>query len=85
MMWKNRIAIDLRISDLGSGSSKKLRQDAMCVVNKNGLTESNTLTSKVFIIVNRIMIDIVTTIGPIELSVKQDNAVDKVATVTKER
>ena len=30
---------------LGKGSSKKLRQAAMCVVNKKGRIESNTGTS----------------------------------------
>ena len=40
-------------------------------------------TSSVPMIVNKIMIPIVVTIGPIEFSEKQDKVSDKVAIITK--
>jgi hypothetical protein len=53
------------------------------VVKRKGLTESNTETSKVPIIVKRIMIDIVVTIGPMEFSANTDKQIDKVEIVSK--
>lgn len=75
--------MDLQIAVSGKGSSKKERQEAMCVVNKYGLIGSKTRTSKVPIIVNNKITDIVATIGPMELSVKQDKQIDKELTVNK--
>lgn len=65
------------------GSSKKLLQEAMCVVNKNFFIESKTVTSKDPIIVNRIIIPIVETIGPIEFSAKADRQIEREDTVSK--
>ena len=69
------------MSETGNGSSKKERQEAMCVVNKYGLMGSKTRTSKVPMIVNNKITDMVATIGPMELSVKQDKQIDKELTV----
>lgn len=76
-----KIRIDCLIDAMGSGFSKKLRHAAMCVVNKYGLMLSKTGTSSVPIMVNKIIIDMVVTIGPIELSEKQESIIDSVATV----
>ena len=73
--------MEFLMSRIGMGSSKNERQEAMWVVNKKGLTESKTWTSKVPIMVNNNIMDIVVTIGPIELSVKQDRQIDKELTV----
>ena len=77
----NRIVTELRIVVQGTGSSKNERHEAMCVVNKNGLIESNTETSKVPMMVKRMIIDIVLTIGPIEFSANADKQMDKVEIV----
>jgi hypothetical protein len=69
--------------DHGTGSSKNDLQDAMCVVNRKGLMESNTETSKEPMMVKRMMIDIVVTIGPMEFSAKADRQMDKVEIVNK--
>jgi hypothetical protein len=68
---------------MGNGSSKKLRQEAMCVVNNQGRTLSKMLTSSVPMIVNKMMMDIVVTIGPIELSEKHDRQMESEETVSK--
>jgi len=65
------------------GSSKKLLQEAMCVVNKNFFIESKTVTSKEPIMVKRIMIPMVVTIGPIEFSAKADRQIEREDTVSK--
>ena len=70
------------MSALGKGSSKKLRHAAMCVVNKKGRIESKTGTSNVPIMVNKMIIPIVETIGPIEFSEKQDKVKASVAIIT---
>jgi hypothetical protein len=67
----------------GTGSSKNDRQDAMWVVNKKGLMESKTETSSVPMMVNRIMIDMVLTIGPMEFSANADKQMDNVEIVSK--
>ena len=69
--------------DHGTGSSKNERQEAMCVVNKKGFIESKTETSKDPIMVNKIMIAMVLTMGPIEFSAKADRQIDKVEMVNK--
>jgi hypothetical protein len=66
----------------GTGSSKNERHEAMCVVNKNGLIESNTETSNVPMMVNRMIMDIVLTIGPMEFSANADRQIDKVEIVS---
>ena len=53
----------------------------MWVVNKYGLIESKTVTSKLPIMVNTMIIAIVATIGPIEFSAKADKQIESVATV----
>ena len=55
----------------------------MCVVNKNGRMLSKIDTSNVPMMVNKMMMDMVATIGPTELSEKQERAMDRVATVFK--
>ena len=55
----------------------------MCVVNKNFLIESKTVTSKEPIMVKRIMIPMVVTIGPIEFSAKADRQIEREDTVNK--
>ncbi len=74
---------EFRIESQGIGSSKKDRHAAMCVVNKKGRIGSKTGTSNVPIIVNNRIIAIVDTIGPIELSEKQDKQMDKLLIVNK--
>ena len=76
---------DCRILLTGKGSSKKLRHAAICVVNKKVCIGSNTLTSKVPIIVNKIITAMVDTIGPIELSEKQERVIEREALVIKAR
>ena len=49
----------------------------MCVVNKYGFNELNAEISIDPIIVNKIIIAIVETIGPIELSEKTDKQMDR--------
>ena len=71
--------------DQGTGSSKKDLQDAMCVVNKNGLIESKTETSKDPMMVNKMIMAMVLTIGPIEFSAKAERQMDKVEIVSKAR
>ena len=73
--------IDSWILPHGTGSSKKLRQDAMWVVNRYGLMLSKTDTSKEPIIVKRMIIAIVETIGPMEFSANADKQIDKVEIV----
>ena len=73
--------IDSWMRPHGTGSSKKLLHEAMCVVNKYGLMLSKTETSKEPIIVNKIIIDIVETIGPIEFSANAERQMDKVEIV----
>ena len=73
--------MEFLMSRIGRGSSKNERHEAMWVVNNNGLTESNTWTSKVPIMVNNKIMDMVVTIGPIELSVKHDRQMDNELTV----
>lgn len=80
-----RIVTELRMVDHGTGSSKNERHEAMCVVNKKGLIESNTETSKVPMIVKRMIMDIVLTIGPIEFSANADKQIDKVEIVNNAR
>ncbi len=80
-LWATKTPTDLQMAESGKGSSKNERQAAMCVVNKYGLIGSKTRTSKVPIIVNNKITDIVATIGPMELSVKQDKQMDKELTV----
>ena len=75
--------MEFLMSRIGRGSSKNDRQEAMWVVNKKGLTESKTWTSSVPIMVNNKMMDMVVTIGPIELSVKHDRQMDKELTVNR--
>ena len=55
----------------------------MCVVNKNFFIESKTVTSKEPIMVKRIMIPMVVTIGPIEFSAKADRQIEREDTVNK--
>ncbi len=81
MLWANKIQTDSQIADHGTGSLKKERQEAMWVVKSQGLTWSNTLTSKEPIMVKRIITAIVETIGPIELSAKAEKAIESVAMV----
>ena len=76
---------DFRISDLGNGSSNMLRQEAMWVVNKYGLTESNSGASKVPMMVKTIIMAIAVTMGVIELSIIQESILDKDAINTKDR
>ena len=64
---------------------KKLRHEAMCVVNRSGVIFSNTGTSSVPMIVKRIIRPIVDTIGPIELSEKQEKVNESVAIIIKAR
>jgi hypothetical protein len=73
---------EFRMVVQGTGSSKNERQEAMCVVKRKGFIESKTETSKVPIIVKRMMIDIVLTIGPMEFSAKADKQMDKVEIVS---
>ena len=75
------MTIDFIIAEKGTGSSKKLRHDAMWVVKRKGFMLSNTVTSKLPIMVNKIMMAIVETIGPIEFSANADNAMESVETV----
>ena len=81
--WKVITIIEFRIVSQGMGSSKKERQAAMWVVNKKGRIGSKTGTSKVPIIVNNKMIAIVETIGPLELSEKQDRQMERLLMVNK--
>ena len=74
---------DCLICCQGTGSSKNERQAAMCVVNKRGLIGSKTGTSNALIIVKNKMIAIVATMGPIELSEKQERQIDKELMVNK--
>jgi hypothetical protein len=55
----------------------------MWVVNKNFFIESKTVTSKEPIMVKRIMIPIVETIGPIEFSAKADRQIEREDTVNR--
>ena len=82
-LWATKMVTELRMVVHGTGSSKNERQDAMWVVNKKGLMESKTETSKVPIIVKRMIIAIVLTIGPIEFSANADKQMDKVEIVSK--
>ncbi len=75
--------MDCLICSHGKGSSKNDRQAAMWVVNKKGRMGSKTGTSKVPMIVNNKIIAIVDTIGPMELSEKQDKQMDKELIVNK--
>ena len=83
MLCATRIVTELRMVVHGTGSSKNERQEAMCVVKRKGLMESKTETSKVPIIVKRMMMDIVLTIGPMEFSANADKQMDKVEIVNK--
>ena len=85
MLWANKIQIESQMAAQGTGSLKNERQEAMCVVNNQGLTWSNTLTSRVPMMVKRIITAIVDTMGPIELSAKAENAMDSVAMVMSAR
>lgn len=67
------------MSEIGTGISNKLRQDAICVVSKKGCTLLKLGTSRDPIIVNRIITAIVLTIGPIELSENTEKHMDIVA------
>ena len=78
MLWANRIQTDSHMADHGTGSLKKERQEAMCVVKSQGLTWSNTLTSNEPIMVKRIITAMVETIGPMELSAKAEKAMELV-------
>lgn len=69
----------------GTGFSKKLLQAAICVVNKYGLIVSKTVTSKLPMIVNKIITDIVATIGPMEFSVNADKQIESEETVSKDK
>ena len=73
------------MASMSTGFSKKLLQDAMCVVNKKGLMLSKTVTSSVPIMVKRMMIAIVATIGPMEFSANADRQIDKEETVNNAR
>ena len=77
--------IDCLICSHSSGSSKKKRQAAICVVNKKGLMLSNIGTSKVPIMVKTKMMPMVDTIGPIELSEKHESVIESVATITNDK
>jgi hypothetical protein len=57
----------------------------MWVVNKYGFMLSNTVTSKVPMIVNKMIIAMVATIGPTEFSAKADKQIDNVATVKRDK
>lgn len=83
MLCTSKMLIDCQISFKLIGSSKKLRQEAMCVVNKNFFIESKTVTSNEPIMVKRIMIPMVETIGPIEFSAKADRQIEREDTVSK--
>lgn len=85
MLCTTRITIDWMMEEKGTGSSKKLRQDAMCVVKRYGLMLSNTVTSKLPMMVNNIIIAIVETIGPMEFSANADNAMESVETVKSDK
>lgn len=76
---------DCLICCQGRGSSKNERQEAMCVVNKRGRIGSKIGTSNALMIVKNKMIAIVATMGPIELSEKQDRQMDKELMVNKAR
>ena len=75
-LWTTSIIIELKILEYGTGSSKKLLQDAIWVVNKKGLIFWKTETSIDPIIVNKIITAIVETIGPIEFSAKAEKQID---------
>lgn len=57
----------------------------MWVVNKKGFTFSNTETSIVPIMVNKIITAIVETIGPIEFSANAEKQIETDETVKSER
>ncbi len=38
MLWANKMQIESQMADQGTGSLKNERQEAMCVVNNQGLT-----------------------------------------------
>ena len=75
-LWTTSIIIELKILEYGTGSSKKLLQDAIWVVNKKGLILWKTETSIDPIIVNKIITAIVETIGPIEFSANAEKQID---------
>ena len=82
-IWAISTATDWRIAFVGSGSAKKLRHAIMWVVNKKGRMGSKTATSRVPIIVKKMIIAIVLTMGPMEFSEKHDRVVAKVAMVIR--
>jgi len=81
----NKITTDCIILLVGIGFSKKLLHEAMWVVNRKGLILSKTETSKDPIMVKRMIIAIVDTMGPMELSAKADKQMESVEIVSRER
>ena len=77
--------IDVLICSTGIGSSKKLLHAAMCVVKRKGWIFASTGTSNVPMMVKRMIKPMVETIGPMELSEKQEKVRDNVAIITKAR
>ena len=84
-LWTTSIIIELKILEYGTGSSKKLLQDAIWVVNKKGLILWKTETSIDPIIVNKIITAIVETIGPIEFSAKAEKQIETEETVKSDK
>ncbi len=68
--------MELKISSIGTGISKRLLHDAMCVVINNGWMDWNNGTSKEPIIVNKMITAMVVTIGPMEFSEKTEKHID---------
>ena len=68
--------MELKISSIGTGISKRLLHEAMCVVINNGWMDWNNGTSREPIIVNKIMTAMVVTIGPMEFSEKTEKQID---------
>ena len=82
---KNKIAQDATILSTGKGSSNRLRQLIIWVVNKNGLITSNDFISNIPIMVKMIIIAITVTIGVMELSIIHDSNVLNEATTLSDK
>ena len=77
--------MELKISSIGTGISKRLLHEAMCVVINNGWMDWNNGTSREPIIVNKIMTAMVVTIGPMEFSEKTEKQIDMQAMEKSDR
>ena len=84
-MWTTSMTAEDAMSFVRRGSSKKLRQAAMCVVNRNGRMGSKTCTSRVPMRVNKMIKAMVTTIGPRLFEENPDKVSDNVLTVSSAR